>query len=250
MQNNTDTQVYAGFFVRLAAYTIDWLLVGTVLLFVKFPIWIATIADSDNFLVRDFIFKYSVRDILVYLLGVTYFILLTYFTGATLGKRAMRLRVVSSEDRKPTFFEVAYRETVGRFLSKISIFIGYFMIGPDSKKRALHDRLADTRVVYRHVKEIKIPAEIQYRYTMPAYSNAAYQGGGNVVPTQPAAMPGQMPDEAMNAEKDFYNQQPQMEPPQIQPSQIQQPQTEQPQSEQTQPMQSYEEPPASQNENF
>ena len=130
MQNNTENQVYAGFFVRLAAYIIDWIIVGCVLLVVKFPLWIATVASPDNFIVKDFIFSYSVKDIVLYLLGVLYFILLTYFKGATLGKRAMRLRVVSSEQRKMTLFEVAYRETVGRFLSKIIIFIGYFMIGP------------------------------------------------------------------------------------------------------------------------
>ena len=211
MQNNTDTQVYAGFFVRLAAYIIDWMIVGTVLLAVKLPIWITTWTSPDNFLVRDFIFEYSVKDILVYVLGVTYFILLTYFTGATLGKRALRLRVVSSEDRKMTFFEVAYRETVGRFLSKIIIFIGYFMIGPDSKKRALHDRLADTRVVYHHVREVHIPAEIQYRYAMPVYSNTPYQGGagGNIVPTQPTVMQTQMPTGKMEMNQELPSQSPQ-----------------------------------------
>lgn len=108
MQNNTENQVYAGFFVRLAAYIIDWIIVGCVLLVVKFPLWIATVASPDNFIVKDFIFSYSVKDIVLYLLGVLYFILLTYFTGATLGKRAMRLRVVSSEQRKMTLFVVAY----------------------------------------------------------------------------------------------------------------------------------------------
>lgn len=80
MQNNTENQVYAGFFVRLAAYIIDWIIVGCVLLVVKFPLWIATVASPDNFIVKDFIFSYSVKDIVLYLLGVLYFILLTYFT--------------------------------------------------------------------------------------------------------------------------------------------------------------------------
>ena len=56
MQNNTENQVYAGFFVRLAAYIIDWIIVGCVLLVVKFPLWIATVASPDNFIVKDFIF--------------------------------------------------------------------------------------------------------------------------------------------------------------------------------------------------
>ena len=45
MQNNTENQVYAGFFVRLAAYIIDWIIVGCALLVVKFPLWIATVAS-------------------------------------------------------------------------------------------------------------------------------------------------------------------------------------------------------------
>lgn len=61
MQNNTENQVYAGFFVRLAAYIIDWIIVGCVLLVVKFPLWIATVASPDNFIVKDFIFSYSVK---------------------------------------------------------------------------------------------------------------------------------------------------------------------------------------------
>lgn len=140
MQNNTENQVYAGFFVRLAAYIIDGSSQDAYCSSLSSRYGSATVASPDNFIVKDFIFSYSVKDIVLYLLGVLYFILLTYFTGATLGKRAMRLRVVSSEQRKMTLFEVAYRETVGRFLSKIIIFIGYFMIGPDREKRALHDR--------------------------------------------------------------------------------------------------------------
>ena len=66
MQNNTENQVYAGFFVRLAAYIIDWIIVGCVLLVVKFPLWIATVASPDNFIVKDFIFSYSVKDIVLY----------------------------------------------------------------------------------------------------------------------------------------------------------------------------------------
>lgn len=186
MQNNEDGQVYAGFFVRLAAYLLDWLIVGTVLLMVKFPMLIASWTVPNNFLVRDFIFEYSLKDIILYLLGVSYFIILTYFTGATLGKRAMRLRVISSEESKLTFFQVAYRETVGRFLSELIMCVGYFMIGPDSQKRGLHDQLADTRVVYYHVKEVFVPAEIRYRQRSPMYVDPPANGQNTMSSAQPA----------------------------------------------------------------
>ena len=54
--------------------------------------------------------------------------------------------------------------------------IGYFMIGPDHEKRALHDRLADTRVVYYHVREVEIPPTVVYRERAPIYSNGPMQG--------------------------------------------------------------------------
>lgn len=69
MQNNTENQVYAGFFVRLAAYIIDWIIVGCALLVVKFPLWIATVASPDNFIVKDFIFHIRSR-ILYYICSV------------------------------------------------------------------------------------------------------------------------------------------------------------------------------------
>lgn len=158
MQNKTDNQVNAGFFVRLAAYLIDSLIVGAALLMVRIPFWISSLGFPDNILVRDFVFQYSLADIVIYLLGVLYFVLLTYKTGSTIGKKLLHLKVQSVEDRKMTFFEVAFRETVGRFLSSI-VYIGYFLIVVNKNKRGLHDFLSDTEVIYYHIKEkhVKTP---------------------------------------------------------------------------------------------
>ena len=163
MQNKTNNRVYAGFFVRLAAYLIDWLVVGIALLVVRIPMWISSLFHPNNLLVRDFIFQYSVADIVVYVLTVTYFILPTYYAGRTLGKRLLQLKVISAEDRSMTFFEVVYRETVGKFLSGIIIGIGYLMVGIDKEKRGIHDLLADTRVIYFHEKKEPVQTPIVYQ---------------------------------------------------------------------------------------
>lgn len=158
MQNNTPTQaqdrVYAGFFVRLAAYLIDWLIVGAALLVVRIPMWIASLAGGADFMFQDFIFTYSAYDILIYVLKVGYFVIMTYLTGATVGKRLLQIKVVSTEDRKPTFFEIAFRESIGKFLSGLVLYVGYFVIGADKDKKGLHDILSDTRVIYYHKKTI------------------------------------------------------------------------------------------------
>ncbi len=167
----------AGFFVRLAAYLIDCLIVGAALLVIRIPTTLLEWTTSENILVKDFIFQYSVLEITCYLLSAAYFILLTYFTGATIGKKVFHLRVISTEDRKLTFFEVAFRETVGRFLSKLIIYVGYFMIGIHKNKWALHDMLSDTEVVYFHEKRVEVEtpvAEKETKYTSGEYAAPTY----------------------------------------------------------------------------
>lgn len=160
MQSNTDNRVNAGFFVRLAAYLIDIVIVGVVLaVVVRFPIWISTLIAPDNILVKDLIFEYSAKDIIIYLLSAIYFIVLTYKTGQTIGKKVFELKVVSVEDRKMTLFEVIYRETVGRFLSTFIMYVGYLMIAVQKDKHGLHDVLADTRVIYYHKTTSEVEIE-------------------------------------------------------------------------------------------
>lgn len=146
MQNDEQI-VYAGFFVRLFAYFIDSFILGAGLLIVKIPVFICRVVVEDFPLTRQVFFSFSAWDIILYVIGVAYFVLLTYFTGRTLGKRLLRIRVVSSEE-KLTLWSVIYRETIGRYLCTLAIWIGYIVIGVDSQKRGFHDMLADTRVIY------------------------------------------------------------------------------------------------------
>ncbi len=175
MQNRPDNRIYAGFFVRLAAYIVDTVIVWAAMLIVRIPVWVTTISSPDNFLVKDFIFQYSIKDILFYIMQAAYFVMLTYFTGSTLGKKLFQIRVVSAEDRKMTFFEVTFRETVGRFLSALILSIGYIMIAIDKKKRGLHDILSDTNVVYYHEKKVYTHADIHYRDMVDANVQAVAQ---------------------------------------------------------------------------
>ena len=62
-----------------------------------------------------------------------------------------------------TFFEVVFRETVGRFLSALILSIGYIMIAVDKQKRGLHDILSDTNVVYYHEKKVYTHADVHYK---------------------------------------------------------------------------------------
>jgi len=148
LKQNKEDIVYAGFFVRLSAYIIDCIIVGIALLIIRIPKFIIYMMNPDIFFVKPILFKFSIFDIVIYLLGLTYFVLMTYYCGGTLGKKLFKLKVCKTTDEKLSLFTVIYRESIGRYLSALILFIGYIMIGIDSKKRGLHDILSDTLVVY------------------------------------------------------------------------------------------------------
>jgi uncharacterized RDD family membrane protein YckC len=134
----------AGFGPRLAAYAVDKLLVGLALLLVRIPAWVVSFGQGSA---SPVLFDYTAADIVCYVLSAAYFVLLTYFTGGTLGKKVMGLHVEKSDGTALGFVDVLYRETVGRFLSGIAC-LGYIMILADRDKRGFHDWLCATCVCY------------------------------------------------------------------------------------------------------
>lgn len=146
---------FAGFWVRLAAYLLDSVIVFFALIVVRLAVSGFMAAVKGTVLGGNILFQYDLKDIILYVAEALYFILCTYYTGTTLGKKAMNLRVVRADgEEKLGLLTVIYRETVGRFLSSVIMGIGYLMIGIDKEKRGIHDILCDTRVVY--AKKIKV----------------------------------------------------------------------------------------------
>jgi|LSQX01.2.fsa_nt_gb uncharacterized RDD family membrane protein YckC len=159
MQNHESNAVYAGFGVRFVAYVVDALIVAAALMVVRLPVFIASFFSPSNAITTPVFFKFSAIDILLYLLGTLYYVLTTYYSNATLGKKFLNIKVISEDGSKLSFLNVLYRETIGKYLSGVIIFIGYFMIAVDEQKRSLHDRLCDTRVVY----DFKLPVKLVER---------------------------------------------------------------------------------------
>lgn len=168
MQNNCSSgkPVYAGFWVRLAAYLADSVIVWTGLLICRITMSGVFQLISRTPFDGNVLFEYTWKDIILYLTGSAYYVLCVYCAGTTAGKRLFNLRVVSADSEKLSFTDVLYRETVGKFLSGVVLCIGYLMAGIDHEKRALHDILCDTRVIY--AKRVKItPVGPQQRYAPP-----------------------------------------------------------------------------------
>lgn len=197
-----DRVIYAGFFSRLAAFLIDSALVTAALSIFKFIVWIIKLAVGDVLIFKPILFTYNVFDIVFYLLSVGYFILMTYFCGATIGKFLMKLKVVDVEGQKLSFMSVLMRETVGRYLSALVMYAGYIIVGFDNRKQGLHDKISDTLVIYTHPQPVKKPATIpmpQGRPPMPQGRSPMSVGGQPVLPGVPMqAAPQSMPTGQMS----------------------------------------------------
>lgn len=79
------------------------------------------------------------------LIGAGYSIIFHWIWGQTLGKMALRIRVVSL-DGGPLSFGQSVGRYFATFLSALLLGIGFIMAGVRPDKRALHDLLAGTRV--------------------------------------------------------------------------------------------------------
>jgi len=77
-----------------------------------------------------------------------YFVFFWSTTGQTPGDRVMEIRVQDATDGRPLHFARAVLRLLGALLSALILFLGYLLILVDGRRRALHDRLIGSVVVY------------------------------------------------------------------------------------------------------
>jgi uncharacterized RDD family membrane protein YckC len=65
---------------------------------------------------------------------------------ASLGKMAMGIKVTDLEGNRVSFGK-AFLRNIGKIVSQVILYIGYFMAAFTEKKQALHDMMASTLVV-------------------------------------------------------------------------------------------------------
>ena len=138
------TTKYAGFWIRFVAAMVD----GIILII---PIGAIQYLSSAAALSSGLQSQSAKLVTLPIYLLVTwgYYALMTYYTGATLGKMLVGITVKSDDLGKLSFGRVILRETIGKILSQIILYIGYIIAGFTQKKQGLHDMLARSVVVYK-----------------------------------------------------------------------------------------------------
>jgi len=151
---------YAGFWIRYAAFNVDSLISGSIALAITFTI---SIVANISLGIQPTT-KGGIITAIITLIGVcivwTYFIILTHIKGATWGKMALNLTVKSEDGNSLSLGKIILRETIGRFVSGITLSIGYIMAGFTTKKQALHDKFAHSVVVYKDPNQKQNPVII------------------------------------------------------------------------------------------
>ena len=135
--------MYGGFWIRFGAKWIDWMLLYSVMYgFMFLGTSLTGFRNNEEtamiYIVITMVFSIA--------LPAAYNTYLIGRFGATIGKMATSLKVVTSEGEP-----VSYLRALGRhfaeILSAMILYIGYIMAATDDEKRTLHDRICDTRVV-------------------------------------------------------------------------------------------------------
>jgi uncharacterized RDD family membrane protein YckC len=141
------TLVYAGVGRRFAAILVDGIILLMVIivpLMILMGVMVGLTAKSNNgampawFMVPMLLLEYG--------LPAAYEIFFIGKYGATPGKMLLKVKVVSPDGGK-----ISYARSTGRYFAKILsgmiLYIGFLMAFWDDEKRALHDRICQTRVI-------------------------------------------------------------------------------------------------------
>ena len=142
---------YAGFWIRFGAIFIDGIILWTVQMVVYAVFGIITAAaipsipgESSN--PSFFIIGQVIITLLSFVISAAYDIWFVGRFGATPGKMACKIKIVTPDGGK-----VNYSRALGRYFAKwissMILGIGFLMAAFDDEKRTLHDRICETRVI-------------------------------------------------------------------------------------------------------
>lgn len=133
-------------------------------------------------------------------LYILYFVGLTALGGQTLGKRIMGVRVLRVDGRQVPV-KASIKRYIGTWIS-LPFFWGYLMVLVDSRRRAFHDKLAGTVVIYysiprgelgpfeQYLRALRIRREARLAAEKAALASTA-AGADELAP--PAALPAPQP---------------------------------------------------------
>jgi uncharacterized RDD family membrane protein YckC len=143
---------YAGFWIRFVARVIDTIILGVVGFIINLPLQMAlglgaTRVTDPTAAVPMILGTFGLSMAVNLILNACYEIYFLSSRGATIGKLALGLKVIRA-DGGPLSVGQATGRYFAYLLNSFTLLIGFIIAGFDTEKRALHDRICDTRVIY------------------------------------------------------------------------------------------------------
>ena len=142
---------YAGFWIRFGAIFIDGIILWAVQMAVYAVFGIITAALAPSMPGKPpstyfFVMSQVIITLLSFVISAAYDIWFVGRFGATPGKMACKIKIVTADGGK-----VSYSRALGRYFAKwissMILGIGFLMAAFDDEKRTLHDRICETRVI-------------------------------------------------------------------------------------------------------
>ncbi len=169
-----DGPIYAGFWKRLVAYVIDWIVLYVV--FVAASLVLGPVLgpgfDTDAMTGRELMRSKPWLFLVLGAIPWLYYALMeSSARQATVGKLALGIRVIDLSGRRISFLRATAR-FFGRIVSSMIFGIGYLMAAFTARKQALHDMIAGCLVVNKRFASGDAAA---------AYAHAPRKTSGGVV---------------------------------------------------------------------
>ena len=144
---------YAGFWIRFVARIIDGIILGVVGFIINLPIQMALGLGAARMgdptaAIPMMLGTIGISLAINIVLNAAYEIYFLSSRSATIGKLALGLKVIRADGGS-----LSTGQATGRFFAYLldayfTLTIGFIIAGFDTEKRALHDRICDTRVIY------------------------------------------------------------------------------------------------------
>jgi uncharacterized RDD family membrane protein YckC len=141
----------AGFVTRLLAYATDIAIVAGI---IALGGWIAVLVDNllETLGVDVRLSLAALYVFLIPFIAGLYFVVFWSLTGRTIGKSILGLKVVAPSGMPPTIGRSIVR-VLGYVVSAIFFWAGYLWVLVDADRKAWHDHMANTFVVYDYSRE-------------------------------------------------------------------------------------------------
>ena len=140
--------VAGGFVTRAAAFVLDAIMVSALFaiagIFIQLVVGFFRIGPQDD---SSRLVYGAGLVVLVYLLQLAYFVVFWTLLGQTPGKILLGLRIVRTDGGRISVGRALARY-LGYWLSAIPLGLGFLWVLVDRRRRAWHDTLADTSVIF------------------------------------------------------------------------------------------------------